>query len=83
MGQDMYMRIQIDPVGLPTRNYRIWISSSNSFTSNPNITGGLSDAGLNWSDPAAGAHFGFTGATGGNLMNVDIDRISINGVLKS
>ena len=82
MGQDIYMRIQIDPVGLPTRNYRIWISTSNSFTSNPNITGGLSDAGLNWSDPAAGAHFGFTGATGGNLMNVDIDRLFISGVTK-
>ena len=83
MGQDMYMRVQIDPVGVASRSYRIWISSSNGFSGNPTLTGALSDTGINWSDPAGGVQFGFTGATGGNVMNADIDRIAISGSLKS
>lgn len=83
MGQDMFMRIQIDPVGLATRSYRIWISNSNSFSGNPTITGLLSDTGINWNDPSGGVQFGFTGATGGNVMNIDIDRIVINGTAKN
>lgn len=82
MGQDMYMRVQMDPAGLTNRSYRIWISNSNTFTGNPTITGALSDTGINWTDPTAGVQFGFTGATGGNTMNADIDRITINGFVK-
>ena len=82
LGQDLFMRVVIDPAGLATRGYRIWISSSNIFSGNPTISGLLSDSGINWNDPARGMQFGFTGATGGNVMNVDIDRVSINGVLK-
>jgi hypothetical protein len=83
MGQDMFMRIQIDPVGLATRSYRIWISNSNSFSGNPTITGLLSDNGINWNDPSGGVQFGFSGATGDNVMNIDIDRIVINGITKN
>ena len=83
MGQDMYMRVQIDAVGVASRSYRIWISNSNSFSGNPTITGSLSDAGITWNDPSSGVQFGFTGATGGNVMNVDIDRIVVNGSVKS
>ncbi len=79
MGQDMFMRVQIDPVGITLRSYRIWVSSSNAFSGTPTITGLLSDTGINWNDPAAGIQFGFTGATGGNVMNVDIDRLTISG----
>ena len=82
MGQDMYMRVVIDPVGLANRTYKIWVSSSNSFSGNPTITGALSDTGINWNDPSGGVQLGFTGATGGNVMNVDIDRIVINGSLR-
>ena len=83
MGQDLFMRVVIDPAGLASRGYRIWVSNSNVFSGNPTITGLLSDTGINWNDPPNGIQFGFSGATGGNVMNADIDRITINGVLKN
>lgn len=82
MGQDLFMRVLVDPLGLPNRSYKVWLSTTNIFTSVPTLSGLLAETGLNWVDSNSGIQFGFTGATGGNVMNVDIDKLSINGVLK-
>ncbi|MEI7550115.1 MAG: trypsin-like serine protease [Actinomycetes bacterium] len=78
-----YMRVVIDPstVSAATRGYRVYISATSTFSTTPTASGLLSAIGL--SDLSSGVYFGFTGATGANTVNTDIDAINVYGVLKS
>ncbi|MEI7944598.1 MAG: trypsin-like serine protease [Actinomycetes bacterium] len=77
-----YMRVVIDPstVSAASRGYRVYISSTTTFSTTPTASGLLSAIGL--TDLSSGVYFGFTGATGANTVNTDIDAINIYGVLK-
>ncbi|NBO08126.1 MAG: hypothetical protein EBV30_01995, partial [Actinobacteria bacterium] len=77
-----YMRVVIDPstVSAASRGYRVYISSTSTFSTTPTASGLLTSIGL--TDVASGVYFGFTGATGANTVNSDIDAINLYGVLK-
>lgn len=77
-----YMRIVIDPstVSAASRGYRVYISSTSTFSTTPTASGLLTSIGL--TDVASGVYFGFAGATGANTVNSDIDAINLYGVLK-
>ena len=78
-----YMRVVIDPstVSAATRGYRVYISATSTFSTTPTASGLLSAIGM--TDLSSGVYFGFTGATGANTVNTDIDAINVYGVLKS
>ena len=78
-----YMRVVIDPstVSAATRGYRVYISATTTFSTTPTASGLLSAIGM--TDLSSGVYFGFTGATGANTVNTDIDAINVYGVLKS
>ena len=77
-----YMRVVIDPstVSAASRGYRVYVSATTTFSTTPTASGLLSAIGL--TDLSSGVYFGFTGATGANTVNTDIDAINIYGVLK-
>lgn len=82
-GKDTYVRVVIDPISVPTasRSYRVYVSATPTFGA-PAASGLLSTAGIDWVDPSSGAFIGFTGATGANMVNGDVDQISVLGALK-
>jgi hypothetical protein len=77
-----YIRVVIDPntVSAATRGYRVYVSATTTFSTTPTASGLLSAIGL--TDLSSGVYFGFTGATGANTVNTDIDAINVYGVLK-
>ena len=77
-----YMRVVIDPSTVPaaSRGYRVYISSTSTFSTTPTASGLLTSIGL--TDTASGVYVGFAGATGANTVNSDIDAINLYGVLK-